>query len=227
MARSRDKLHALAEELRGRRGVSVEVTPADLSRPGAAAALADSLAEKHLEVETLVNNAGFGARGRFWELPFERQQEMFHLNVLAVIELTHRLVGPMIAKRRGAVINLSSTAAFQPLAYTTLYAATKSLVTSFSMALAEEVRPYGLRVVTLCPGGTRTNFFQASQYGTRDFKIPGGMQSPHEVVEAALTKLDRGGGLVICGWFNRVSVFSQRLAPRALVARLAARVFKV
>jgi uncharacterized protein len=227
VARSGGKLLALAEELRREHGVAVEVFPADLSTPAAAEALIRALGEKHLEVETLVNNAGFGARGRFWELPLDRQKEMFHLNVMAVVELTHRLLEPMIAKRRGVVINVSSTAAFQPVAYTTLYGATKSFVSSFSMALAEEVRPYGIRVVTLCPGGTRTNFFQASQYGVRDFKVPGGMQSPEAVVEAALRKLDRGGGLVISSWFNKLSVFSQRLAPRGLVARIAARVFRV
>src|SRR5947208_3374536 len=101
---------------------------------------------------------------------------MFYLNVMAVVELTHRLLEPMIVRRRGAVINVSSTAAFQPVPYTTLYAATKSFVTSFSMALAEEVQPYGIRVVTLCPGATRTNFFQASQYGDQNYKVPGGMQ---------------------------------------------------
>jgi len=227
VARSRDKLLALAEELRREYGVAVEVFPADLSTPAAAQALARALGETHLEVETLVNNAGFGARGRFWELPLDRQREMFQLNVMAVVELTHRLLGPMIARRRGAVINVSSTAAFQPVPYTTLYAATKSFVTSFSMALAEEVQPYGIRVVTLCPGATRTNFFQASQYGDQNYKVPGGMQQAEAVVEAALRKLDRGGGLVVSGWFNQFSVFSQRLAPRALVARLAARVFKV
>ena len=227
VARSRDKLLALAEELRREYGVAVEVFPADLSTPAAAQALARALGETHLEVETLVNNAGFGARGRFWELPLDRQREMFQLNVMAVVELTHRLLGPMIARRRGAVINVSSTAAFQPVPYTTLYAATKSFVTSFSMALAEEVQPYGIRVVTLCPGATRTNFFQGSQYGIRNYKVPGGMQQAEAVVEAALRKLDRGGGLVVSGWFNKFNVFSQRLAPRALVARLAARVFKV
>jgi uncharacterized protein len=227
VARSGDKLLALAEELRREHGVVIEVFPADLSAPAAAEALVRALGERHLEVETLVNNAGFGARGRFWELPLDRQREMFHLNVMAVVELTHRLVALMIAKRRGAIINVSSTAAFQPVAYTTLYGATKSFVTSFSMALAEEVRPYGIRVVTLCPGGTRTNFFQASQYSIREFKVPGGMMPPEAVVEAALRKLDGGGGLVISGWFNKFSVFSQRLAPRSLVARLAARVFKV
>jgi uncharacterized protein len=227
VARSREKLESLAEELRRQQGVQVEVITADLSVPDNVAGLVQTLGEKQFEVETLVNNAGFGARGRFWELPFARQQEMFHLNVMAVVELTHRLLPQMIARRRGAVINVSSTAAFQPVAYTSLYAATKSFVTSFSMALREEVRPYGVRVVTLCPGGTRTNFFEASQYGNRNFRIPGGMQSPEAVVASALKKLDRGGGLVISGWLNRFSVFTQRLAPRALVARLAAKIFRV
>jgi len=118
VARSRDKLLALAEELGRAHGVAVEVFPADLSTPAAADALAQALGERHLEVETLVNNAGFGARGRFWELPLDRQREMFQLNVMAVVELTHRLLEPMIAKRRGAVINVSSTAAYPSVTLT-------------------------------------------------------------------------------------------------------------
>jgi short-subunit dehydrogenase len=130
----------------------------------------------------------------------------------------------MVEERRGAVINVSSTASFQPVPYTTVYAATKAFVTSFSMGLAEELRPYGIRVVTLCPGGTRTNFFQASQYGTKNF--PGGLEAPEEVIEAALKALERGGGLVVPRLMNKAGVFLQRFVPRSWVAKISAGLFR-
>ena len=131
----------------------------------------------------------------------------------------------MLEKRRGEIINVFSTAGFQPVPYTTVCSATKACVTSFSLALAEEVRGYGVAVVTLCPGGTRTNFFHASQYRTRD--LPGGLQRPEEVVDAGLKALERGGGLVVPRLMNKLGVFSQRLVPRSLATRIAARIFRV
>lgn len=224
VARSKDKLEALAEELRAKHGVQAVVFDADLSVPGAAAALAEKLAAGKLSVDLLVNNAGFGARGEFWNLPLERFDEMLQLNVLALVELTHRLLPVMIENKSGGVINVSSTASFQPVPYTTVYGATKAFVTSFSMAIAEELRPHGVKVVTLCPGGTKTNFFVAGDYKKRT--LPGGLQAPEEVVEEALRALDRSGGLVIPRFLNKLSIFSQRLTPRSTVARITARLFR-
>ena len=224
VARSRPKLEALAAELRVAHRVQVESLGCDLSLAGAATRLAEALRERRLEVGLLVNNAGFGARGEFWKLPLERQSEMMRLNVQALIDLTHLLLPSMLEQRGGGIINVSSTAGFQPVPYTTVYAATKAFVSSFSSGLAEELRPYGVIVVTLCPGGTNTNFFEASRYGTRNF--PGGLQAPEEVVEAGLAALDRGGGLVVPRLMNKASVFVQRLVPRSWVARVSARLFR-
>ena len=224
VARSREKLQSLAAELARVNGILAEALPFDLSAAGAADQLARALGERGHEIDLLVNNAGFGARGEFWQLPLDRQSEMLRLNIHAVVELTHRLLPAMIAKRHGAIINVSSTASFQPVPYTTTYAATKAFVTSFSLGLAEELRAYGVAVVTLCPGGTRTNFFEASQYGRRDF--PGGLQPAEEVAQEALKALDRGGGLVVPRLFNKVGVFVQRFVPRSLVMRVAANLFK-
>ena len=190
----------------------------------AAAGLAAKLSADELGVDLLINNAGFGARGEFWQLPQERQDQMLRLNIEAVVGLTHLLLPTMIERRRGGIINVSSTASFQPVPYTAAYGATKAFVTSFSMSLAEETRPYGIRVVTLCPGGTRTNFFVAGEYHKRT--LPGGLQTPEEVVAAALQSLDRGGGLVVPRLMNKASVFAQRFLPRSLVARIAARLFR-
>jgi len=224
VARSEERLKSLAAELRSVHGIRVEPLGLDLSAPGAATRLLDTLGERELEVNLLVNNAGFGARGEFWKLPLDRQLQMVRLNIGATTELTYLLLGPMIARHRGAIINVSSTAGFQPLPWTAVYAATKSFVTNFSLGLAEEVRPYGVKIVTLCPGGTRTNFFEASQYGQRS--MPGGLQPPEEVVELALASLDRGGGLVVPRLLNKLTVFVQRLIPRSLVMKVAAQIFR-
>ena len=224
VARSRDKLEVVAREISAKHSLRIEVVGQDLSEVGAAHRLAATLKERGIGVDLLVNNAGFGAHGRFWELSLDRQSEMLRLNVVALTGLTHLLLPPMIAQRRGGIISVSSTASFQPVPYTSVYAATKAFVTSFSMALAEEVREYGVKVVALCPGGTATNFFDNGQYGKRNF--PGGLQAPEEVVAAGLHALDRGRSLVIPRLINRLMVFSLRLAPRRLVAQQAADMFR-
>lgn len=224
VARSQDKLDALARELTSHHGVHAEPVALDLSETGAASHLAQILRERAFAIDLLINNAGFGAHGEFWQLPLERQSQMLRLNIDALVELTYLLLPAMIEKRRGAIINVSSTASFQPVPYTTVYSATKAFVTSFSMGLAEELRAYGIRVVTLCPGGTRTNFFDASHYQKRDFA--GGLQTPEEVVRVGLRALERGGGLAISGLINRLQVASQRLAPRSLVVKVAGDMFR-
>jgi uncharacterized protein len=224
VARSKDKLEALGTELSSKHGIRAVPISCDLSLAGAVAVLVETLRQERMEVDLLINNAGFGARGEFWALPLDRQSEMIQLNNLALIELTHALLPAMIEDKRGAIINVSSTASFQPVPYTSAYAATKAFVTSFSMALAEEVRPYGIRVVTLCPGGTKTNFFVAGDYQRRT--LPGGLQSPEEVVAEALQALDRGGALVVPRFLNKLSVFGQRFLPRSVVARITARLFR-
>jgi len=224
VARSGERLSALANELTVSHGIRVESLPADLSAPGAAGQVATTLGERQVEIALLINNAGFGARGQFHRLSLERQSEMFRLNVQALTELTHLMLPAMIEKRRGAIINVSSTSGFQPVPFTAVYSATKAFVTSFSMSLAEELRPHGITVVTLCPGGTQTNFFKAGHYGER--KLPGGLQDPRQVVAEALKALDRGGGLVVPRLFNKFFLEIQRVVPRSWVARLSADIFR-
>jgi short-subunit dehydrogenase len=224
VARSRDKLEALAGEIRGKHAIRIEVVALDLTVDGAPRSLAATLQERAVSVDLLVNNAGFGAQGEFWKLPLDRQTQMLGLNIVALTELTHLMLPAMIARRRGGIINVSSTAGFQPVPYTSVYGATKAYVTSFSMAIAVEAQAYGIKVLALCPGGTATNFFAASQWAKRDFV--GGLQSPEEVVEVGLRAFDRGKSLVISRWRDRLMVFSQRLAPRWLPAQIAANMFR-
>ncbi|MGH9470459.1 MAG: SDR family NAD(P)-dependent oxidoreductase [Terriglobia bacterium] len=224
VARSGDRLARLGEELKQRHGVQVEHEAMDLGETGAAARLSGALRERGLEIDLLVNNAGFGAQGRFWTIPIERQAHMLRLNIQALVELCYLLLPPMVDKRRGGIINVSSTASFQALPYTSAYAATKAFVTSFSMGLTEELRPYSVRVVTLCPGTTRTNFFKAGNYAPIRFR--GGFQAPEKVAEAGLRQLDRGGGLVLARDFDKLLVFAERFLPRTWIVRSAGQLFK-
>ena len=224
VARSQDKLAALACEITAKYSVRIEVIAHDLSREGAAASVVAMLKDRAIGVDLLVNNAGFGAQGEFWKLPRDRQSEMLRLNIVALTELSHLLLPAMMERRGGGIINVSSTASFQPVPYTSVYSATKAYVTSFSMALAEEVRPYGVTVLALCPGGTATGFFEASQYTKRDF--PGGLQSPEEVAEVGLCAFDRGRSLAITRFIHKLVVFALRVSPRRLVIRVAGDMFR-
>lgn len=216
VARSQDKLEALARELRQSSGIQVESWPFDLSREGAGRRLAHQTLDRGFPVGLLINNAGFGARGEFWKLSLARQMQMIRLHLEALIELSHDLLPGMIEKRAGGIINVSSITGFQPIPYVAVYAATKGFMTSFSLALEEEARPYGVRVVTLCPGGTRTNFVVEGSATGRG-RFPGSGMTPEEVVRQALAKLDAGGGLVVPGMGNRIAVFVERWVPRAWV----------
>ena len=222
VARSRDKLSALASELTAAHGIVAEPLSMDLSQPGAGRHLAELLQQRGIEIDLLINNAGFGGRGEFRNLPLDQQAAMMRLQIETFMELTYCLLPPMIERRRGGLVNVSSMTGFQPIPYATVYAATKAFMTSFSMALREELRPYSIRVVTLCPGGTRTNFVNIGAKEGRH-KFPGGPQPPEEVVDDALHQLDAGGGLVIPRLGNKISVFSQRFLPRTAIAKLLAR----
>jgi short-subunit dehydrogenase len=225
VARSKEKLEALASELRASHSVLAEPLICDLAAPSAGQHLASQLREREFSTGLLVNNAGFGLRGEFRSLPLEGQLEMIRLHNSAVVELTFELLAPMVERGRGGIINVSSMAGFQPIPYAALYSATKSFLTTFSMALREEVRNTGVRVVTLCPGRLRADPEEAEGREPRE-KVPGGEQGHEEVVAETLKKLDAGGGLVIPGWVNRLTVAGQRLIPPNAVPKIVARMSK-
>ncbi len=226
VARSKDKLEALTKKLKASHSILAEALEFDLACVGAGQRLAQQLQDRQLRIHLLVNNAGFGARGRFWELPLNRQLEMIRLNNEAIVELTFHLLPAMIEHGQGGIINVSSAAGFQPIPYAGLYAATKSFLTSFSLGLEQELRPYGLSVVTLCPGRIRaTSQAEGTRKVERDF--PGVYQAPEEVVLAALKSLDRGGGLVVPGFANKIALFAERLIPRRAVPRLVAKMSRL
>jgi short-subunit dehydrogenase len=225
VARSKDKLEALASELRDTHGVLAEPVQMDLASAGAGLMLAQNLRENGFKTELLVNNAGVGERGEFLELSLERQLQMIHLHSTAVVELTYQLLPAMIERGQGGIINVSSMAGFQPVPYAALYSATKSFLITFSMALREELRKSGVRVVTVCPGRLRADPEDAEAHEKRQ-KVPGGEQLHEDVVNETLKKLDSGGGLVIPGRLNRLTVRGQRLMSLNAVPKIVARLSK-
>ncbi len=225
VARSKAKLDDLAAALRDSHGVLVEPLQFDLASPGAGLQLARQLREHDLQTELLVNNAGFGERGKFFELSLERQLQMIQLQNTAVVELTYELLPAMIAAGHGGIINVSSMAGFQPVPFAALYSASKSFLTTFSMALREELRPTGVKVVTVCPGRLRADPEDASAQEKRQ-KVPGREQRHEDVVNETLKKLNSGGGLVIPGRLNRLTVRGQRLMSLNAVPKIVARLSK-
>ena len=225
VARSVAKLEALANELRTAHGIHVETIPLDLAVAGAGQRLADELTKRELEIDLLVNNAGFGDQGRFLELPLERQLQGINLQNATVVELTYRLAPAMVRRKQGGIITVSSMAGFQPIPFAAVYSATKAFLTTFSLALDAEVYRSGIRVVTLCPGRLRVAEEDVENRQARK-NFPGGEQSHEDVVNAALRALDRGGGLVVPGGLNKFAAFAVRFVPRSKVARLIKKISK-
>ncbi|HEY7700035.1 MAG TPA: SDR family oxidoreductase [Vicinamibacteria bacterium] len=223
VARSEDKLSELARSLREAHHVRVEVAALDLSDPEAPAALVREMKRREVEVEALVNNAGFGSLGRFHETSIDRQLEMLRLNVLALTDLTHRFLPAMLAKRRGRILNVASTAGLQPGPFMAVYYASKAYVLSFTEAIAEELRGTGVTATALLPGPTRTEFqSRADMAGSRLVRL--GMADARPVAEAGYRGMESGTVVVIPGIANQalsvVVRFSPRWAVRTVVSWL-------
>ncbi len=217
-ARRIERLEALAKELRDRHGAAVSVIPADLGAPGAVAALIGEVARRGLAVNLLVNNAGFGLNGAFAELDGPAQARMIELNCRAPVELAHAVLPGMIQMRSGAILNIVSTAAFQPGPWMAVYYASKAFLLSFSEALHEEVRHQGVRVTALCPGPTRTDFFEAAGMGN-DALLARIAADPEGVVRDGLAALGANRAVRVSGLGNRLLALTPRLGPRWLVRR--------
>jgi uncharacterized protein len=218
VARSEDKLINLCNELGRIKSTHAQCVALDLSEPDAPARLFEETQKRGLEIDFLINNAGFGSMGDFAKLDLARELNMIDLNVRSLVELTHRFLAPMRERKSGSIINVASTAGFQPVPFMATYAATKAFVLSFSEALWEENRPHGVKVMALCPGVTDTNFFEASRMQRPPARIS---QTTEDVVDTALRGLARGKSHVISGWTNFFMIESERLVPRSLVLRTA------
>lgn len=223
VARSEDKLIALCNELGRLTSIRAQYVALDLREPDAGAQLLEETKKRELEIDMLINNAGFGSMGDFVKLDIDRELEMIELNVRAVVDLTHRFLGPMRERKRGTIINVASTAAFQGVPYMATYAATKAFVLSFSEAIGEENRLHGIHVMALCPGVTETNFFEASKIDRPPMRT---IQTAEEVVDTALRALARQKTVVISGWTNFLTVEAERFVPRSMVTKVAGKALR-
>ena len=221
-ARRAERLEELASELTLRHKIQADVFPADLARPETPGELFRFTQQKRLPIEVLVNNAGFGKYGEFVRVDAQRLLEMVQVNVAAVVQLTHLFLSPMAERGSGYVLIVSSTAAFQPVPYISTYAATKGFELLFAEGLAEEMRAYGVRVCCLCPGSTESEFHQVAGQPPRTARR---RESAEKVARVGLEALAAGRPLIISGRQNWVNVEAQRLVPRRLVTRVAARLF--
>jgi uncharacterized protein len=218
-------LEELATRLEAGNGATIEILTADLEQPTAPQEIFAFTESKGITVDLLVNNAGFGAYGEFYQRDRDRLLAMVQVNCSAVLHLTHVFLRGMIERRRGDILIVASTAAFQPVPYIATYAATKAFDRFFAEALAEEVARYGVRVCALCPGSTATEFGIVA--GSPSHRaIQGGVESAEKVAQAGLEALLAGKHSVISGFKNRLGVDIQRIAPRRFVTRAAARVFR-
>lgn len=221
VARSKDKLDARARSLRSEYGVTVRVEAADLSKPGAAAALHRKLEQARLPLTALVNNAGILEHGRFAQIPASRHQELIELNISGLTAMLAAIVPDMVARGEGRVLNVASIAAFQPVPSLATYAATKAYVLSLSESLSEELKGSGVTVTALCPGVTATNMISSAQeksehLGFPDFLVGDVVDVARQGYEACL----KGDVICVPGLLNQVSTATSRTLPRWVLRRI-------
>lgn len=223
VARSEDKLIALCNELGRLTSIRAQYLTLDLQQPDAAAQLFEETKKRELEIDMLINNAGFGSMGDFVKLDLNHELDIIQLNIRALVDLTHRFLQPMRERKRGTIINVASTAGFQAVPYMATYAASKAFVLSFSEALWDENRSHGVHVMALCPGVTETNFFEASGIDRPPMRT---IQTAEEVVETALRALNRKKSTVVSGWTNLFTVEVERIFPRSFITKVAGKALR-
>lgn len=221
VARRRDTLEAAAGQLEGKFDIKAHVFAADLRRREAPEQIFDFLRNENISIDALVNNAGFGLGGEFTETEVERELEMIQVNIAALTHLTKLFLPPMVKQRSGRILNVASTAAFQPGPLMAVYYATKAYVLSFSQALAEELRNTGVTVTALCPGPTQTDFADAAQMTNSRLFTTFGVADADDVARYGVDAMLNGKRIAIPGIRNKVLAQANRLAPRALSTRLA------
>jgi short-subunit dehydrogenase len=220
VARREDRLRTLGGELGRRHGVQAHVIGMSLSPPGAAQELYDRLRALHLDVDVLINNAGFGAYGPFTEIPWEREEEMLQLDIVALVHLTKLFVHDMLARNFGYILQVSSIGAYQPSPTYATYSAAKAFVLSFGEALNYELRHTNVKVSVLSPGVTETEFLQVAGQRKSLFQRLSMMQS-RPVAEMGIAAMLRGKPSKVAGTMNALTAWSLRFVPRRLQAAMA------
>ncbi|WP_338762461.1 SDR family oxidoreductase [Bernardetia sp. ABR2-2B] len=226
VARSIDKLNELADELTQKHGIKVQTYKADLSNAKEIENLYQQTQDDDIEISYLINNAGFGEYGNFIENDWEKLNNMMQLNMVSLVHLTSLFSKDMVSSSFGKIMNVASTASFQPLPYFAVYAATKSFVLSFSEAIASELKDQGITVTALCPGLTGTGFVEAANMEDTKFldKAKSGMATPEEVAEYGYEAMMKGKTVAVHGTINSIMANSSRFLPRDLVTTIAKKV---
>jgi uncharacterized protein len=221
IARTKSKLDELKKELEERHKIEVYTIGKDLSGSSAAREVYDELAQKNITVDYLINNAGFGDFGLFADCDWNRQEQMINLNITALAHLTWLFLPGMIKRKSGKILNLASTASFQPGPTMSVYFASKAFVLSYSEAINNEVREHGITVTALCPGATRSGFQAAASM--KDSKLFDGNNFPasREVAEFGYRAMMKGKAVAIHGLKNKIMANSVRLVPRSVVVKVA------
>jgi uncharacterized protein len=221
VSRDEKKLEGLKKEFT-KKGVKVTVIRKDLSEKKAPEEIYSELKNKKIEVDILVNNAGFGGRGFFHERPLKEDEDMMQVNMIALTNMTKLFLAPMVKRRKGRILNIASVAAFLPGPLMAVYYASKSYVLSFSEALANEVKDKGIIVTVLCPGPTKTKFFERSNINESAY-LRKSMMDADKVALIGYKGLMEGKTVVIPGFLNNIQVFFMRFLPRPFLAKVARR----
>jgi hypothetical protein len=229
VARSQAKLEQLAQELQQAHQIQTEVISQDLTASNAAQTLFDTVSAKGIQVDLVINNAGFGDYGLFAESSLHKQLEMIQLNITALVALTHLFLPLMRERREGGIINVSSIAGFQPLPYMSIYAATKAFVLNFSEAIWAENKDTGVTISCVCPGPTKTDFFKVANFpnSAATDSASNNSASPEEVVKAALNAFEQKQANVVTGGLpNQIIANVPRFLPRETLVNAVAQQFR-
>ncbi len=221
VARSRDRLEALKKELEAAHKVQVEFVAQDLGLSDSARKLFETVKSRGWEVDYLVNNAGFGDFGAFLETSWPKEDQMIRLNVLTLVGLTKHFSQDMAKRKRGRIMNVASTAAFQPGPLMAVYYATKAFVLHFSEAINEEFREHGLSVTALCPGPTQSGFQDAAAMGESRLVKNRRLPTSADVAGYAYRSMMKGKAVAIHGLMNKILAWSVRFTPRFVIVKVA------
>ena len=217
VARNREGMEIIARNLKEKYNVNAFIIDQDLSKTGGAAKVADIIHEKGIEIDVLINNAGFGQSGAFSNSDLKRTQEMMQVNMVTLTQLTRLLLPAMVRRGKGRILNVASTAAFLPGPFMAVYYATKAYVLSFSEALADELRKTGVTVTALCPGPTQTRF--SAEAKMQDSRLFNRTLSAREVAEAGYSGMMKGKPVVVVGARNKAVAWAPRFVPRRVAMK--------